>query len=148
MSEQREIKLKAWDKGVMYYFVEITSYIDNSLGVDVALTGYIDLHKASDDVIVIQSTGATSKNHKEIFNGDILKCNLWGDKLNGTAIVKYDAPSFYLDYYHNEDNFPEFQASLSAFPRVNSDSQFNTFLALSTFAQTCSISPALLGPIL
>jgi len=55
----------------------------------------------------LEYTGVNDRNGKQIFEGDVLKCNLWKDSLNGTAIVKHDPPGFYLDYSHNADNFPE-----------------------------------------
>lgn len=67
------LKFKAVYDGVLYDFVELTSYKDGSLGISIG-TGYHDLFtpKHDDKLHIIQFVGVHDKNTKEIYSNHIL----------------------------------------------------------------------------
>jgi len=69
----REIKFRAVYDGILYNFVELTSYKDGSLGVSIG-TGHHDLFtpKHDDKLQILQFIGIQDKNRIDIYQGDIL----------------------------------------------------------------------------
>lgn len=62
----REIKFRAWYNGELFNFVEITSYKDGSLGINIARQGFSDLVTAPKETILEQFTGLKG------YEGDII----------------------------------------------------------------------------
>ncbi len=79
----RELKFRVWDyiTKKMYYFVEITSYKDGSVGIEFG-NGFHDLRRMENGKIM-QYTTILDKNGKDINEDDILEV-----KLNKELTVK------------------------------------------------------------
>lgn len=88
----REIKFRAFDDGVMIY-----SH-NNEINTDYFQLSWF-FNKIREDAIVMQFTGLTDKNGKEIYEGDKILC----DGMIGT--VKYVNASFIIEW--NEDIYSE-----------------------------------------
>lgn len=102
--ENREIKFEFLYRGMTKYHKKVYT-LDQLCGNK--LRDLCDIHDMMTLIVKRQFTDRFDQNGREIYYGDILKCNLWDDELNGTAVVKCDRGAPYLDFDHNEENFPE-----------------------------------------
>jgi len=51
------MNFRAWYNNELYNFVELTSYNDGSLGINISKTGFEGLHTAPDETILEQYIG-------------------------------------------------------------------------------------------
>ena len=72
MSNQREIKFRAWDRERMWHFIELVSYKDGSISISVGDSFY-NLHTLNERGILMQYTGLKDSHNKPIYEGDILR---------------------------------------------------------------------------
>lgn len=81
--------------------------------------------RGSWDVVVMQYTGESDYDNKEIYEDDIVQCKIWGDELNGMAVVKFGDGRFYLEHDHEEDDFP-----------VDFEEKFHKFTVIGNIHET------------
>ena len=86
---QREIKFRIYDpveKRMDYSPETFTGWLNDNFVFD----GYAD----GEEPVVMQFTGLTDKNGKEIYEGDILK-----HETGGLSSIEYEAPHFILRHH-------------------------------------------------
>ncbi len=99
-------KIRAWSNK----FDKMIYHDDDEIRINVHGDGSIILWKDLVDdegAVRMDSSGEQDEDGKEVYKGDIMQCQLFDGELNGEAVVKFADGSFYLDYEHCEDNFPQ-----------------------------------------
>lgn len=89
----RELKFRAWDLKVM-----ITMPLNTNYG----LSRFFGI--LSDDAKIMQFTGLCDKSGKEIYEGDLLKCNQWKQHII-SAVKWYDKNSQFAMKSNDTDYF-------------------------------------------
>jgi uncharacterized phage protein (TIGR01671 family) len=94
----RTIKFRAWDKASKRYIDPEYLYTNSKGEIVTVVDNYENHYSLLDDVILMQFTGLTDKNGKEIFCGDVVKRTTFTrdgeEQMTSIGEVVYKAPSF------------------------------------------------------